>query len=158
VSFDLSNVAEGPQQIAIDESHVKLPSNLALFRSVPRVVSFGAHTWVRVRLAVAARTEGRLPRELRQREVRVVPNEVQVLIWRSFKSPTTKVYTETIDLSRMTDAAELEAKLVVPEHMRLETGQPSDVTIKLDVISDTTDAANAPRPGGRYVCVGVGAG
>ena len=35
VSLDLSKVAEGPQQIAIDESHVTLPSNLVLFRSVP---------------------------------------------------------------------------------------------------------------------------
>ncbi len=149
VSLDLSNVAEGPQQIAIDESNVKLPSNLVLFRSVPRVVSFGTHTWVRVRLAVTARTEGRLPRELRQREVRVIPDEVQVLIWRSFRSSTTKVYTETIDLSRMTDAAELKAKLVMPEYMRLETGQPSDVGVKLDAITDKTDAIHAPQPSGR---------
>jgi diadenylate cyclase len=149
VSLDLSNVAEGPQQIAIDEFHVNLPSNLALFRSVPRVVSFGTHTWVRVRLAVTARTEGRLPRELRQREVRVTPDEVQVLIWRSFKSSTTKVYTEPIDLSRMTDASELKAKLVVPEHMRLEAGQPPEVSVKLDVVTDRSDALHAPQQGGR---------
>jgi hypothetical protein len=74
---------------------------------------------------------------------------VQVLIWRSFKSSTTKVYTETIDLSRMTDAAELKAKLVMPEYMRLETGQPSDVGVKLNAITDKTDAIHAPQPGGR---------
>ncbi len=149
VSLDLSNVAEGPQQIAIDESYVKLPSNLALFRSVPRVVSIGVHTWVKGRLSVIARTDGRLPRELRNREVVVTPGEVEVFIWRSMKAPTMKVYTETIDLSGMTDATELKAKLVLPEYMRLESGQPSDVSVRLDVTADKTDAVSAPRPGGR---------
>ena len=59
VSLDLSNVAEGSQQFVIDDSYVKLPSNLALFRSMPRVVSFGVHSWVSARVAVAPRTEGR---------------------------------------------------------------------------------------------------
>jgi uncharacterized protein (TIGR00159 family) len=149
VSLDLSDVAEGPQQIAIDESHVKLPSNLALFRSVPRVVSFGVHSWVKVRLAVEARTEGRLPRELRQREIQVVPGEVQVLIWRSFKSSTTHVSTEVINLGRMTDAVELKAKLVLPEHMRLEVGQPLQVSVMLEHSTDNADTANTPGGGGR---------
>ena len=74
---------------------------------------------------------------------------MRVLIWRSFKSSTTKVYTETIDLSCMTDVSELKAKLVMPEYVRLETGQPSDVGVKLDVITDKTDAIHAPQPGGR---------
>jgi YbbR domain-containing protein len=149
VSLDLSDVAEGPQQIAIDESHVKLPSNLALFRSVPRVVSFGVHSWVKVRLAVEARTEGRLPRELRQREIQVVPGEVQVLIRRSFKSSTTHVSTEVINLGRMTDAVELKAKLVLPEHMRLEVGQPLQVSVMLEHSTDNADTANTPGGGGR---------
>ncbi|MGD2110471.1 MAG: diadenylate cyclase [Phycisphaerae bacterium] len=148
VSLDLSEVTEGPQQIAIDESHVKLPSNLTLFRSVPRVVSFHIHTWVRARLAVTGSTEGRLPRDLRQRELRVTPEEVQVLIWRSFRSATTRLYTEPIDLSRLTDGSEFKAKLVVPEYVRLETGQPFEVSVKLE-----DGAANpepvAPQPSGR---------
>ena len=78
VSLDLSQVAEGSQQIAIDETHVRLPSNLSLFRSAPRIVSFGVHTWVRARAAVEPRTEGRLPRELRQAELKVTPDAVSV--------------------------------------------------------------------------------
>ncbi len=144
VSLDLSNLAEGSQQFAIDDSYVKLPSNLALFRSMPRVVSFGVHSWVGARVSVAPRTEGRLPRELRQREVQVIPDEVQVFVWRSFKSSTTKIYTEPIELSRLTDGAELKAKLVVPQHMRLATDQPSDVSVKLSVATETTGLGNAP--------------
>ncbi|MBU0717534.1 MAG: diadenylate cyclase, partial [Planctomycetes bacterium] len=86
VSLDMNKVEEGPQQIVIDESHIKLPSNLALFRSAPRIVEFGVHTWVRARVGVEPRTEGRLPRELRQREIKVIPDTVQVFIWRSYKS------------------------------------------------------------------------
>ena len=147
VSLDLNNVQEGPQQIVIDESHVKLPSNLALFRSAPRIVQFGVHTWVRARVVVELRTEGRLPKELRQREIKVIPDTVQVLIWRSYKSSTTKIYTETIDLSRLTAASELKAKLVVPQHMRLEGDQPTEVNVKLDIISESAEGGVLPPDG-----------
>lgn len=147
VSLDLSKVEEGPQQIAIDESHVKLPSNLALFRSAPRIVSFGVHTWVRARVSVEPRTEGRLPRELRQREIKVIPDAVQVLIWRSFKSSTTKIYTEPIELSRINESSEFKTKLVVPEYIRIETDQPTEVKVKLGIITENTEGGAVP-PGG----------
>jgi YbbR domain-containing protein len=144
VSLDLSSVTEGPQQFAIDESHIKLPSNLALFRSIPRVVSLNVHTWIRGRVDVTPQTEGRLPRDLRQREVRVVPDQLQVMIWQSLKSSATRIYTEPVELGRLTDASELKVKLIVPQHMRLESDQPSEVSIKLDAVSDPTDAASVP--------------
>ena len=147
VSLDLSKIEEGSQQIVIDESHVRLPSNLALFRAVPRIVSFGVHTWVRARVAVELRAEGRLPRELRQREIKVVPDTVQVLVWRSFKSSATKIYTEPIDLSRLTAASGLRAKLVVPQHMRIESDQPADVEVALDA-NQNTEGSLVP-PGGQ---------
>lgn len=147
MSLDLNNVQEGPQQIVIDESHVKLPSNLALFRSAPRIVEFGVHTWIRARVGVEPRTEGRLPRELRQGEIKVAPDTAQVLIWRSYKSSTTKIYTETIDLSRLTAASELKAKLVVPQHMRLESDQPTEVNVKLDIISESAEGGVLPPDG-----------
>jgi YbbR domain-containing protein len=147
VSLDLSKVEEGPQQIVIDESHVKLSSNLALFRSAPRIVQFGVHTWVRARVGVEPRTEGRLPRDLRQREIKVIPDTVQVLIWRSYKSSTTKIYTETIDLSRFTAASELKAKLVVPQHVRLDSDQPTNVNVKLNIVRESADGGVIPPDG-----------
>ena len=148
VSLDLNNVEEGPQQIVIDESHVKLPSNLALFRSAPRIVEFGIHAWVRARVGIEPRTEGRLPRELRQAEIKVAPDTVQVLIWRSFKSSATKIYTEPIDLSRLSAASELKAKLVVPQQMRLDSDEPTEVKVKLDILSENAEGGVAP-PGGQ---------
>ena len=78
-----------------------------------------------------------------------MPGEVQVLIWRSFKSSTTHVSTEVINLGRMTDAVELKAKLVLPEHMRLDVGQPPEVSVKLEAGTDNADTANTPQAGGR---------
>jgi hypothetical protein len=147
VSLDLSKIEEGPQQIVIDESHVRLPSNLALFRSAPRIVELGVHTWVRSRVEVEPRTEGRLPRDLRQAEIKVIPDAVQVVVWRSFKSSTTKIYTETIDLNRLTAAAELKAKLAVPQHVRLDNDQPTEVRVKLELVGENTGGDAAP-PGG----------
>ncbi len=99
-------------------------------------------------MEVEPRTQGRLPRELRQGEIKVIPDTVQLFIWRSFKSSTTKIYTETIDLSRLTATSELKAKLVVPQHMRLESDQPAEVNVKLDIIGDTPERGGIP-PGGQ---------
>jgi uncharacterized protein (TIGR00159 family) len=148
VSLDLSKVGEGPQQIVIDESHVKLPSNLGLFRSAPRIVEFGVHTWVRARVGVEPRTEGRLPRALRQGEIKVIPNAVQGFVWRSFKSSTAKIYTEPIDLSRLTPASEIRAKLVVPQHMRLDSDQPTEVRVRLEIVGENAGAGVTPPGGG----------
>jgi len=145
VSLDLSAVTEAQQQIVIDDSNFKTPSNLSLFRSVPRVVAFGVHTWVKARVPVELRTEGRLPRNLREREMKVVPEAVQVMVWRSYKAPTLRVYTESIDLSRMTDASETKVKLVLPQYMRLESDQPIEVLLVLDTVPMSTEATNVPQ-------------
>ncbi len=145
VSLDLSAVTEAQQEVVIDDSNFKSPSNLTLFRSVPRVVSFGVHTWVKARVPVELRTEGRLPRNLRDREMKVVPDAVQVLVWRSFKTPNLRVYTESIDLMRMTDATETKAKLVLPQYMRLESDQPNEVMLMLDSVATSTEAISIPQ-------------
>jgi len=132
VSLDLSRIEDGQQQIVIDETNTKLPSNLTLFRSAPRIVAFGVHTSVRARVIVEPRTEGRLPMSLRDREIKVTPEAVQVMIWRSYRSSTTKIYTEPMDLTRMTPAAVVRAKLVLPQYMKLDAGQPTEVIVKLE--------------------------
>ncbi|GJM24508.1 MAG: adenylate cyclase [Phycisphaerae bacterium] len=145
VSLDLSTVTEAEQQIVIDDSNFKTPSNLSLFRSVPRVVSFGVHVWVKSQASVELRTEGRLPRKLREREMKVVPEAVQVLVWRSLKASNLRIYTEPIDLSRMTDATETKAKLILPQHMRLENDQPTEVLLVLDAVPTSPQATDVPQ-------------
>jgi YbbR domain-containing protein len=95
-------------------------------------------------VSVEPRTEGRLPRDLRDREVKATPDAVQVLIWRSYKSTATKIYTETVDLSRLTTGSEPKVKLVVPQYMRLESDQPAEVTVKLEVAGNDKGAGSDP--------------
>lgn len=58
---------------------------------------------------------------------------------RSYKQPSTKISTESIDLSRITEATELKIKLVVPEYVRLDPDQPSEVRVKLDIATNRID-------------------
>ena len=134
VSLDLSKIEEGKQQTVIDDSLVKLPSNLELFRSAPRIVEFTVHTWVREMVPVAPRTEGRLPPELRQWEFKLVPNQLEVYIWSSYKSSKPRIYTETIDLSQLVADSDYKAKLVLPQYMRFDNGQSTEVRVVLDPV------------------------
>ena len=140
VSLDLSGVEEGQQEIVVQESHINAPSGLTLFRSAPRVVSFGIHRWVPVQMPVEARTQGRLPDDLRLREIAVSPGAVRVLIWHSRRSWIKAIQTEPIDLGRITETVELKVKIALPQHVKLEGEQAPEVNVKVDVVS-----ANAPQ-------------
>jgi len=133
-SLDLSNVEEGQQQIVVEESHIKLPQNLTLFRVLPRTLSFRVHRWVRSNVDVEARAEGRLPENLKLESISVSPSTVQILIWESQKANTKRVYTEPIDLSRITKTTDLKPKLVLPQHVRVESGRAPEVQVKVSVV------------------------
>ena len=135
VSLDLSSVEEGQQQIVIEEAHTKLPQNLTLFRALPRVLSFRVHRWTRSTVDVEPRIESRLPENLKLESITVSPETIQILIWQSQKANTKRVYTEPIDLSRITKTADLKTKLVLPQHIRFEAGQSPEVQVKVNVVS-----------------------
>ncbi|MHC5108742.1 MAG: diadenylate cyclase [Planctomycetota bacterium] len=132
ISLDLADIKEGRHQIAIDESFINLPSNLTLFRSSPRILTLGVETWTASRLPVEYRNVGRLPRELREREIVVVPKQVHVQIWRSRKATVTSLYTEPFDVGRLAESSSLKVKLDLPKYMRLETGRATDVEVILE--------------------------
>jgi len=110
-------------------------------------VTFGVHTWVRARVTVEPLTEGRLPRPLRDREIKITPDVIQVQIWRSQKSLTSRIFTEPINLSRISDLQEFNAKLVVPQYLKLETDQPTEVKVKLEVVSEKLENTTTPPAG-----------
>jgi YbbR domain-containing protein len=56
------------------------------------------------------------------------------------------MYTEAIDLSRISESVDLKVKLLVPEYARLESDQPAEVTVKLEAIPGATDAAAGAPP------------
>jgi YbbR domain-containing protein len=134
VSLDLNSVGEGQQQIVVGESHIKLPQELTLFRVLPRVLSFRVHRWTRSTVDVEARIESRPPENLKLESITVSPPRIQILIWQSHKANTKRVYTEPLDLSRITKTTHLKAKLVLPQHIRLEAGQSPEVQVKVNVV------------------------
>jgi YbbR domain-containing protein len=134
VSLDLSSVGEGQQQIVVEESHIKLPQNLTLFRVLPRVLSFRVHRWTRSTVDVEARIESRPPENLKLESITVSPQTIQILIWQSQKADTKRVYTEPLDLSRITKTTVLKTKLVLPQHIRPEAGQSREVQVKVNVV------------------------
>lgn len=114
---------------------MKLPQNLTLFRVLPRVLSFRVHRWVGSTVEVETRTEGRLPRSLKLDGITVSPSTVQILIWQSQKANTKNVYTEPIDLSRITKTTDIKTRLALPQHIRFAGGKPPDVQAKVNIAS-----------------------
>ena len=147
VSLDLSGVEEGQQEIVVQESHINVPSGLTLFRSAPRVISFGIHRWVPVQVPVEARTQGRLPDHLRLREITVSPGAVRALIWHSRRSWIKAIQTEPIDLGRITETAELKVELALPQHVKLKGERAPEINVRVDVVPpDAPQTAPAQRP------------
>lgn len=145
VSLDMSRVEEGPQQVVIDESSIKLPSNLTLFRTAPRILTFSVHTWAKGRIPIELRTEGRLPRSLRDRELQIIPDAVRGMVWRSSLTSSTRIYTEPVDLARFADVQEIRAKLVIPEFLRPDSDQPTEARVTLSAPREPDGEPPAPE-------------
>jgi YbbR domain-containing protein len=135
VSLDLSEVGEGQQQIVIEQSHMKLPQDLVLFRVLPRVLQFKVYRWVSSSMIVEARTQGRLPDRTKLQSITITPPTVQALIWQSERPRVTKLYTEPIDLSRITTSVEVKTKLILPQNVRFEAGKVPEAQVRIEVVS-----------------------
>lgn len=133
LSLDLSQIEPGAQAIAIDKSDLNLPPNLTFLRSVPRSIAVDVESWTAKMLKVEVNQIGRLAPHLRKYELTPAPDKVMTQVWRSLRDQTNVIYTNPVNVGQVTESASMRVKLAVPEHIRLESDQATEVEIRLEV-------------------------
>ncbi|HPW69635.1 MAG: diadenylate cyclase [Desulfomonilia bacterium] len=123
VSVDLSNLAEGKQEIPLTSDMVRIPSNLSLMRIKPERIRLSAYRLYAYNAPVHVRTTGSLQKGFTLKRVAAVPETFAVLAPDSTIKRKLPIQTEEIDLSQIKDSISMDAKVLLPQDVRLKSGQ-----------------------------------
>lgn len=123
VSVDLSNLAEGKQEIPLTSDMVRIPSNLSLMRIKPERIRLSAYRLYAYNAPVHVRTTGSLQKGFTLKRVAAVPETFAVLAPDSTIKRKLPIQTEEIDLSQIKDNISMDAKVLLPQDVRLKSGQ-----------------------------------
>jgi uncharacterized protein (TIGR00159 family) len=134
VSFDLSEVETGTQELTVTEEHLhQLPGNLRLYRADPWIVRLQVKRLQAAEVPVVVQTEGDLPPKLELVALTPDPARVKLMVPREHEAPPPHVLTEPIDLRKITDSSKVTTQFVVPNTVRIPEDQSRDVSVHVKV-------------------------
>lgn len=136
VSVDLSNLAEGIQELSLTSDMVRIPSNLSLMRVKPEKIRISAYRLHSYNVPVSVKTSGSLQKGYSLKKVSVAPETLSVLAPNSAIKKKVTVRTEDVDLSNIQDTTTLDAKVILPQDLRLKAGQTPTVKVMVEVVKD----------------------
>jgi len=133
ISFDLSNIEEGYQEIMITKNMIRVPSNLSVTKFSPTKIRLTAYRLHTRNLPVHVNTSGSLPDNLALKNILITPGTVKVLVPSKFLKNKMTVNTKVIDLSGISDTYTFVPKLLFPPEVRFIDDIPPEVTVTIQV-------------------------
>jgi len=136
ISFDLSTIEEGYQEIMITKNMIRVPSNLSVTKFSPTRIKLTAYRLHARNLPVHVNTTGNLPDKLVLKNILITPGTVKVLVPSKFIKRKITVPTTEVDLSNISETYTFEPKLLFPPEIRFIDDIPPEVTVTIQVEED----------------------
>ena len=134
VIVDLSNLPVGTNRVSIFPSSVSSPPGVEVNRITPSEIEVTLDRSVTKAVPVQIEWTGRLPEDLLITEASVEPKVVQVtgrsLILKALKT----LYTNPVSLDGIEKSGQTTIPVVLPENIKLSTGQKDRVTVFYNVL------------------------
>lgn len=133
ISFDLSNVREGLQELVISEANLKrLPASL-MAQFEPRTIWINAQKLVPVELPVRVQRGSQLKSPLSLTGTSVEPERIAVLLPQSQQRFIHDIVTEPLDMEPITKTETLTVGLILPPYARFPSATPPKVRVTVNV-------------------------
>ena len=145
ISLDLTSIREGIQEITIDESEVKTPTNLTIQSIDPHVIFLEAHKIRQVELPVEVMLKGKLKKNLSIGRIIVTPPKLKVTGRIAALEGVTSVKTHPVNLNDISGTVSFQGQLIIPEHIRAEQGL-SKVDITIEILTPEDEAKTKTTP------------
>lgn len=137
VRIDLSGMVEGKQTILITRDNIRLPARLSILGSKPAQIVVNLAEMVMKTVPIVPQLVGALPANMKLKEVKVIPDEVQVLVLppkhgEKQKPPivsTTPVYLNSID-----EDSRILCKIIAPPTVQPVVRPWQDVEVVIEVV------------------------
>lgn len=134
VKVDLSNMVEGKQTILLSGENLRLPARLSFVDSKPAQIVVTLAIMVKKSVPIVPQLVGALPAHLKIKQVKVVPNEIQVMMPppkrgdKPLALSTTPVYLNIID-----DESRVFCKIIAPPTIQPVVRPWQDVEVVIEV-------------------------
>jgi uncharacterized protein (TIGR00159 family) len=133
VALDLSDITEGPQEMAIDPDDVKRPVDLEVGDTADNRVKLSAYQTIQARLPVTVQTEGLVPGGYELVRITAEPSRFLVTIPRAQQNQITSLSSDPVDLSPVRNTTTVKTRLRLPRRCQLEPGQSPELRVTIDV-------------------------
>ena len=146
VSFPLSELEEGPNQLVVGAEHLDLPGGMRLQEASPPTVNVMAQRLRTVRLPVRPQSDSPLPDSLR---LRTDPDSVDLMVPRNGgESVPEEIRAEAVTLDSLRLVSSMQVALLPPQGTRLPEGQANSVQVRLDSVRRASTPAEDGGSGG----------
>jgi uncharacterized protein (TIGR00159 family) len=134
VSIDLSDIIQGPQDIAIAKSMIRLPSSITFEKAKPAKIRIVAYKLYPKTVPVIVKTTGHIKFGIDLKNITVNPGALNILVPESMTNKNVEIDTETIDLSALEETTTLEPQLKIPQnvHFKDDSVPPVRVTFHIE--------------------------
>ena len=131
VSFDVTSINAGRNELVITEDNLSLPSEVSLYEVDPRVVTVWIEELNTEKVPIQVRTTGQLADSLQLVGLASKPSAARLLVPSGVS--IRQVSTEPVDLSQIEGSTTLKTALVPPEKVRLHPNMSGEVTVSVKV-------------------------
>lgn len=132
VSLNLGNLEVGNNEFLVSESDLTLPSDIHLYDADPREIKIRGREMKEALVPVEVKTSGKIPGNRTLQDISVNPESVRLLVPEKSKAPAA-IFTEPVDLNKITGSSTVSVRLVPPTGMRLPNDERRNVTVIINV-------------------------
>lgn len=122
VNIDAADIQNGVSEKIILKRNIVVPGNLSLIEFEPTKILLTATKYNATSVSVKPNITGQPADGLEMTQTLITPDTVEVWVPEGMEAPQ-EIMTETIDVTNITESSIIPVKLVVPEDLRLISGQ-----------------------------------
>ena len=133
LSIDMFGIKDGENKFLLTKDLIRYPSGLSVVNIQPEEVSLLVYRLISLNVPVELKTESRPPKGINIFQIKVEPDQVQVIAPSITPPDKLKITAETIDLKSITETKTFIPKLIIPTEIRFPQDKIPEVKVTIEV-------------------------
>lgn len=133
LSIDMSGIKDGENKFFLAKDLIRRPSGLSVVDIEPDEIQFKVYRMISINIPIQVKTQGRLPSGVTIRQIKVEPEQIQVLAPSIIPPEKLMITTEVIELKSITETVTLAPKLIISPEIRFSQDKPPEVKVTLEI-------------------------
>jgi diadenylate cyclase len=130
---ELGDLAEGEHRVQLGPGSINHPANVSVFDFEPESLRVTILKFEQAELNVQARIRGAPAEGFRLKSVDVNPKIIRAMVLSPYEADKVKIYTQPIDIQGLKTSRSFDAKVEIPNHIKIQDASLLDVTVSVRI-------------------------